>query len=68
LDNHIGLRATTQVRLTSHLRLNSKGIICMDHLISTFYYYIQSETLTHIRHINISPFKCETLCMSDLVA
>jgi hypothetical protein len=70
LDNHIRLRATTQVRLTSHLHPNLKGIGFMGHLTYMFviiFSCIQSETLIHITHVNISPLKCETLRICDLV-
>jgi len=61
---------TTQVILTSHLHPNPKGIGFMGHLTNMFviiFSCIQSQTLTHIRHVNISPFKCETLRICDLV-
>jgi len=56
--------------LTSHLHPNTKDIRFMGHLIYMFvtiFSCIQSETLTHIRHVNISHFKCETLRICDLV-
>ena len=68
--NHIRLKTTTQLRLTSHLHPNPKGIGFMGHLtymFVTIFSCIQSKTLTHIRHVNMSLFKCETLHICDLV-
>lgn len=70
LTSHLHPRATTQVRLTSHLHPNPKCIRFMGHLtymFVTIFSYIKSETLTHIRHVSISPFKCKTLGICDLV-
>jgi len=36
------------------------------YMFVTIFSCIQSETLTHIRHVNISPFKWETIRISDL--
>ena len=36
----------------------------LTYMFVTIFSYIQNETLAHIRHVNISPFKCETLTLN----